>query len=113
MFERFFEASADAQIRNVLLENAGQVAAAFARGDGSDVDRREGALRGERFGEQCAFAYSLADVLQNRTQARSGSAFGEQIERFQDGQAGFYEGVELLIEDQEVVEDDFFGAMCR
>ncbi len=109
--ERFFEAGADAEVGNVLFEDAGEVAAAFTGGDDGDVDRREGALRGERFREQSAFADSLADVLQDWPEARGGGAFGEQIESFQDGQAGFDESVELLIEDDEIVEDDFFGAV--
>ena len=61
--ERFLEASADAQIGNILLENAGEVAAAFTGGDDGDVHRRKGALRGERFGKQGAFADSLANLL--------------------------------------------------
>ena len=61
--ECFLEASADAQIGNILFENAGEVAAAFAGGDDGDVHRRKRALRGERFGEQGAFADTLANVL--------------------------------------------------
>ena len=109
--ERFLEASADAQIRNILFQNAGEVAAAFAGSDGGDVHRRKRTLRGERFGEQGAFAHTLAHVLENRPEARGGGAFREEVQSLQDGKTGFHERVELLVENKEVIEDDFFGAV--
>ncbi len=89
-----------------MLEHAGQVAAALARRDHRDINRRKRSLRRKRLGQQRAFAHTLADISKDGTQPGRSRALGKQIERLQDRQAGLDQRVELLIENQKIVGAD-------
>jgi len=86
-----------------LLEDSRQVSAALSRSDRGDVHRRENPLGGQSLGEQRAFAHSLANILQQRSQALGGRALGQQIEGLQNRQTSFYQSVKLLVEYQEIM----------
>ena len=89
-------------------ENAGQIAAAFTGGDDRHIDRRE------RSPAPCSASDNSAPSrtrwrtsCKNRAQPGSGGALGEKIQSLQNRQAGLDQGIELLIENQEIIDDYF------
>ena len=97
-------------IGDVALQDFDEAARFFARHDGGDVDLGEDALGAEGFGEQHAFADIVADGVDVGGEFGVGEALGEQVEGFQDGQAGADQGDELLVEDEEFFEIELLAA---
>jgi len=87
---------------DVVLEDAGEVAALFASENGGGVDLGKNAGFGDGFGKGFAFADAVADFGEDRAKFGRGGAVGEKIESAKNGQAGFDERVELLIENEKV-----------
>ena len=98
----FLNARAYFLIGDVVLENAGEVAAFFASENGGGVNFRKDAGFGDGFGKGFAFADTVADFGENGAKFGRGGAVGEKIQSAEDRKAGFDERVELLIEDEEI-----------
>ena len=64
----------------------------------------------ERFGQQHALAHIVAHGIDVGREFRVGQPLGEQVERFQDRQAGADQRDELLVEDQEFFEIELLAA---
>src|SRR5262249_29609446 len=74
-----------------------------------DVDFRENALLAEGFGEERSVADLVADGADVGAELGVGKAVGEEVEAFEDREAGADEGDELLVEDQELLEVDLLA----
>ena len=59
-------------------------------------------MRGQRFRKQRALANTLADIRECRAEPGRRGAFGQQVESLQNRQTGLDQGVELLVENQEI-----------
>ena len=94
----------EALVGDVAVEHFGERAALLAGHDGGDVHGREDALAVEGVRQQRAVADLVADGADVAPEFRVGEAVGEQVETFEDRQAGADEGDELLVEDQELFE---------
>ena len=80
----FLNAGADFLIGDVVLENAGEVAAFFAGENGGGVDLGKDAGFGDGFGERFAFADAVADFGEDGAKLGRGGAVGEKIESAKD-----------------------------
>src|SRR5579871_899813 len=96
------DAGADALIGDVIVEDAGKIAALFAGQNRSGINFRENAGFGDGFRKRLPFADAIANLRNDGTQSRRTGALGEEIQRAENGKAGFDERIELLIENQEV-----------
>jgi hypothetical protein len=98
----FLNAGAHFLVGDVVLENAGEVAAFFTGENGGGVDLGKNASFGDGFGKGFAFADAVADFGEDGAKFGRGGAVGEKIESAEDRKTGFDERVELLIEDEEI-----------
>jgi hypothetical protein len=97
-------------ISDKALEDFGEAAGFFAGHHGSDVDLGEDALQAEGFRQQRAAADFFANGIDVGLEFRVRQTVGEQVQGFQDGQAGANQRDELLVEDEELVEVEFAAA---
>src|SRR6185437_1126462 len=95
---------------DVALQNFGEAAGFFAREDRRDVDLGEDFLGAEGVRKQRASLHVFANAVDVWPELQVGEALGEEVESFQDGQAGADESDELLVEDQEFFEIETLAA---
>src|SRR6266478_6922621 len=93
--------SADPLIGDVIVQNTRQISALFSRQDGRRIDFGKYTGFGDGLGKRFAFPDAVSNLADDRTEFGRGGAVGEKIQRFQDRQTRFDEGVELLVENEE------------
>src|SRR5262249_20793003 len=96
---------------DVIIENAGKIAALFARQDCRGINLRKNARFIDGFRKRLPFANAVTNLGYDGPKPCGTCALGEQVEGAQDRDTCLDQRVELLVQDEEIRPADLLAAL--